>query len=343
MLNPRVWKAVAVSVLATLMAFPFTASAQTPGYTPSANYTTTLLEGVSGSMVSLGPSGQLAIAQDSWGGGGKITVYDTWKPGRQVIATFEAPEAATFQFFGGICWIDNNTIAFTENGSTSAAFSGNVQTGSVSRLTADGALPFAAQIIRRPSDGALLVVQAGGPGGNGVSMIKDGAVTTLASGLGTGYAAGIGFASDGSLLIGDSNDPDFMGNSGLLYKLDQDGTVTAVYDLAGGAGSGLADFVVLADGSVMAATGGTLTLLNNQLNYAAPFGSFDPGWNYVSAVTYHGGSFAPGGDGVLVVNGTFTPVAGVFAVQPVPEPASMLLLAAGLGGVAWRSRKRSRR
>lgn len=328
------------SLCALLMA-PSVAVAQVAGYTPPTGYRTFSLN-LAGGTVAISPTGKLAVATGRFGGGATITVYDRIVPqDRQVIATISSSQ---WQFFGGLAWRDDDTLLFSENGDLDTVLEWSLNTNTVTPLAPQGSLPNVADIAIVGSQ--VLALGADGPNQNRLYAITNGSVSLLVNGYGTGYAGGLGFRDD-LLYAGDTNDPNFVGNPGQIFRYqpvyDANGQIVGAnfvdsLSLASGGGSGIVSFVFDSEGDLIATTQRTLTQLRNGV--AIPFGTFSGNFPFPTSIAYFGTRFEPfSGNGILVVNGSFTEVGGLFAITPVPEPSSFFLLSVGLAGLALRKRR----
>jgi len=314
--------------------------AQVNGYQPPAGYRAIPLN-LNGGLVAISPSGKMAIARGRFGGGGTITLYDRVKrQGRQITATFQQSQ---WQFFGGLAWQDDNTLLFGENGDLDTIFRLDTQTGVHQPLAPSGSLTDVAELLQVGNE--IFALTAGGPGVNRLYHVRGGTASLLLDGYGTGYGAGLGYANN-RLYLGDTNDPDFMGNPGQIWRYElmfQNGNVTGVQfvdtlSLSGGNGAALVSFAIDSEGDLIGSTQHTLTHLRN--SHASPFGQFSGAFPFPTSLAYTGSRFEPfEGDGLLVVDGAFTGVGGLFAVTPVPEPGTLLILSAGLFGLKIRRRK----
>lgn len=314
--------------------------AQVNGFQPPAGYRAFSLQ-MPGGIVAVSPHGKMAVARGQVGGGATITVYNRVKrQGRQVIATFQRPE---WQFFGGLVWKDDHTLLFGENGNLDTVYELNTQNGIPTPLAPEGSLPDVSDLTIL--SGNVLALTASGTNANRLFRVGNGATTLLIDGFGTGYGAGIGYANH-LLYIGDTNDPHFMGNSGQVWRYEpqfQNGILTSVQwvdtlSLADGNGSGLVSFAFDSEGDFIGSTQTTMTHLRG--TSASPFGYFSGGFPFPASVAYTGSLFEPfTGDGLLIVDGSYTGVGGMFAITPVPEPSTLLMLSVGLFGLKVRRRK----
>jgi hypothetical protein len=312
---------------------------QLTGYTPPTGYRAFSLE-LGGGAVAISPSGRLAVARGRFGGGAEIIVYDRIGPeGRQVVATISDP---SWQFFGGLAWRDENTLVFSENGDLDTVLEWRIGTGA-SLLAPVGSVPNAADVYALGNQ--VLVLGADGPNTNKLYRVANGSAALIVNGYGNGYAGGLAL-HNGWLYLGDTNDPLFAGNPGQVFRyapvFDADGlligaNLVEALSLAGGGGSGLVSFVFDSEGDLLATTGRTLTQLRG--SDATPFGSFSGGFPFPTSIAYFGTRFEPfDGDGLLVVDGGFTDVGGLFAITPVPEPSALLGLMVGCALLARRRR-----
>ena len=285
--------------------------------------------GITGGEMAVSDSGLFAIAHDNFSGGATIDIYDKYSVGRQKITTVEAPSGTTFGTFGGLVWVDNNTLAFTENSQTNAAWSFSLASGTVSALTDINAIAAPAQIAYAGGN-SFYVVNASSPGTGGVSLINNGQVTTWASSIGTGYLGGIAVDASGKVYVGDTNDPFFTGNSGNILELGSNGQMLNTISLAAAAGSGCSSVLLLSDGSLLATTGNTIAEVVNGV--VTKWGQFDGNYDYGYGLTN-------AKDGSILVNGSFATPGSVVAATPAPEPASLALLCIGITALAARRRK----
>ncbi len=297
------------------------------GFTPIAGYEATDL-GITGSAIAISQTGKFAVAQDSPGGGATIQIYDRVPLGRTLLGTINSPIGDTWKFISALTWLDDDTLAIGESGDMDTAYSATLSTAS--RLAPIGSIPNIAG-LRVGFSGDLFATASNNPGAGAVYRVTGGAATLFAGGLGNGYLGGLEFGG-GHLLVADSNDPFFLGNPGQVLSLDSAGSPAGTSSLSGGGGSGLVDLALDSEGDLFATTGATLTMNGSN------FGFFDGFFPFPTFLAYHGNRFEPGdGDGMLVVNGAFTNVGGIFAIQPVPEP--MFLTAFGLALLLARRRK----
>ncbi|GBC92699.1 hypothetical protein HRbin15_01175 [bacterium HR15] len=315
--------------LVTLLWIPH-AWSQVAGYTPPTGYRAFSLE-LSGGVVAVSPSGRLAVARGRFGGGAEITLYDRIRPeGRQVIATLSD---SRYQFFGGLSWRDENTLVFSENGNLDTVLEWRIGIG-VAPLAPEGSIPNAADVFVLGNQ--VLVLGADGSHANKLYRVAGGTATVVVDGYGNGYAGGIGL-HNGQLYLGDTNDPNFAGNPGQVFRyeplFDPSGWLVGAnlidtVSLAGGNGSGLATFIFDSEGDLIASTGRSLTHLRGTT--ATPFGTFSGVFPFPSSLAYFGTRFEPfDGDGLLIVDGSFTAVGRLFAITPVPEPSALWSLVGG--------------
>ncbi len=317
-----------MAVLAAVaLSFPSLPSQSSAGFTAPGWSVSNL--GLTGSEMAVSTSGLFAVAQDSYSGAGTIVIYDKVGSGRTEVARIAAPSGQTFGTFGGLVWADNDTLAFTENANTSAAWSYTLSNNTLNALTSMNALASPAQITYAGS-GMYYVVNASAPGSGGVSLVNNGSVTAIATGLGTGYLGGIALDNLGNIFIGDTNDPNFTGNAGNILKISNTGAVLDTISLLNAEGSGCSSVVWLSDGSLLATTGSTVAKYAN--GTVTKWGAFDGSFDYGYGLT-------DGRDGSVLINGTFTSAGSVVQASPVPEPASMLLLAMGVTGLVARKRR----
>ncbi len=285
-------------------------------FTPATGYRTVDLD-LHGSAIAVSPSGKLAVGEDAFGGGAVIRVYDSVLPGRNLLYTLDAPSGHTWQFISALRWQDDDTLLIAENGGMDTAYSA-VGT-SVSALAPIGSVPSIAG-LSLGFGGELFASSATNPGTGPVYRIQSGTASVFADSLGTGYLGGLAFLDD-VLYVADTNDPLFMGNPGQVHRFAADGSYLGAVSLAGGGGSGVVDLVFDTEGDLIATTGATITVDNGSL------GSFSGSWAFPTFLAYTGTGFEPfAGTGMLLVNGTYTEVGGIFGITPVPEPATGLLL-----------------
>lgn len=321
------WQLFLFSGALTLVA----ASAQVNGFTPATGFRAFPLQ-LEGDLMAVSPDGKLAVAKGEFGGGATIKIYDRIRPqGRQLLTTLSRPE---WKFFGGLVWADTQHLIFGENGDLDTAFKWNVHTNQGHSLAPAGALPDVAEVLLFGE--GVLALTASGPQANGLHYVANGSAMELVSGIGNGYGAGLVSVS-GRIYTGDTNDPNFIGNPGQVFRFAPqyaNGSLTGLLleetlSLAGGNGSALGALAVDSEGDLFGTTQQTLTRLSNGI--AQPFGEFSGAFPFPTSLAYYGSRFEPfDGDGILIVNGQFTSAGDLFAVTPVPEPASLIALSIGL-------------
>ena len=285
-------------------------------FTPATGYRTVDLDLV-GSAIAVSPTGKLAVGQDAFGGGGVVHVYDSVLPGRNLLYTVAAPSGHDWQFFGALRWQDDDTLLIAENGDMDTAYAavGTV----VTALAPIGSIPSIAGLTLG-FGGELFASAATHPGTGTVYRIQSGTANVFADSLGTGYLGGIAFLND-VLYVADTNDPFFSGNPGQVHRFASDGSYLGAISLAAGGGSGVVDILFDSEGDLIATTGSTLSLADGTL------GTFDGPWPFPTFLAYTGTGFEPfAGTGLLLVNGTYTEVGGIFGITPVPEPAAVAIL-----------------
>jgi hypothetical protein len=316
--NTMRFRSIVAPAVAALAACVAPAGAQETAFMPSAGFQARATD-LKGGGVALSPSGRLAIARDDTNGEATILIYSGLDPaGRSVLQTLRAPAGDRFRFFGGLLFRDDDTLLFAENGDMDTVYAGSVGTGQVQALVPKGSLPDAGPIALRPGDGLLFVGTASGPGKNGIFTVAEGQVTPFAAKLGVGFLGGLAFDPAGRLFAGDTADPDFAGKPGQVVELGPAGEVRRTISLAPGGGSGIAALVADSEGDLLACTGATLTHV--RLHGGARvsvFGRFSGDGAFPTGLLYRGTRFEPGsGDGLLLVNGSFTAVGGIFGVLP---------------------------
>ncbi len=302
-------------LILTCMALVLPAIGQTiTGYNNPTGFGSTNLS-ITGTEMAVSADGKLALAQDNSKGGATITVYDKVGLGRTALTTFTAPTGDKFKYISGIAWKDNDTLVFGENGDMKTVYSASLSSNSVARLVSIGSFSNIAQIALRPSDQMIFALLANGPGAGAVATLSNGVVSMYATGLGNGYLSGIAFRSDGALFVGDTNDPNFIGNSGQALRINSQGIVVEALSLAGAGGQGCYDIAFNSEGDLFATTGSNLSLIKNGTATAQAFGSFSGYYPFPTALELYRSN--------LLVNAQWTDVGGLFEVHPTPEPASL--------------------
>jgi hypothetical protein len=303
-----------------------TASADPPLFQPAAGYRATALD-LSGSALAISPSGRVALAHDQADGTATITVYDRLDPaGRKPLQTIKAPAGDTFRFFGGLAFRDDDTLFFSENGDMDTIYSASVGTGEVQALLPKKTLAGVADLALRHSDGLLFALVTPGPGQGAVYTVSAGQASPFAKGLGTGYVAGMAFSPTERLFVGDTADPAFAGKPGQILELGPGGEVTQTIPLAAGGGTGLGGLAIDAEGDLFASTGDSITEVRlNRGAQVREFGRFAGKGSFPGGLLFRGSRFEPeSGDGMLLVNGAFTSVGGLFAVTTTTEKPFLL-------------------
>lgn len=308
------WAPMALASVA-LLGFAHTSAAAVSGFNTFAGYEADDLA-ITADTFAVAPDGRFAV-----GKGSTITVYNHADPiGRAALATITSPGLKTL---GGLAFQRPDTLLVTDNTFLSGAiFSAAISSGTVSTLAAPGTANDVAQVRVRPTDGSAFAVLSHNPGHGAVVQVTPTGISPFAANLGTGYLGGVAFDGAGDLYVGDTNDPNFMGNAGKILQLNGAGALLGSTSLAGGGGHGVYD-VAGYDGDYYATTGNTLTRLN--AGAATQVGAFTGAFPFPTDV-------AIDSTGILV-NGNFTAVGGVFRVRPltnVPEPGSLTLLAMGI-------------
>ncbi|GMV36729.1 MAG: hypothetical protein AMXMBFR61_12370 [Fimbriimonadales bacterium] len=302
-------RAVAITLCA---AVAVTANA----FTPATGYRTVDLD-LFGSAIAVSPSGKLAVGEDAFGGGALIRVFDSVLPGRNLLYTITAPSGHNWQFLSALTWQDDETLIIAENGDMDTAYSAVGPT--VTPLAPIGSIPSIAGLTLG-FGGDLFATAATDPGTGTVYRLHSGTVTAFAGSFGTGYLGGIAFLDD-VLYVADTNDPFFLGNPGQVHRFASDGSYLGAISLADGGGSGVVDILFDTEGDLIATTGSTLTVNSVTL------GTFSGPWPFPTSLAYTGSGFEPfSGTGLLLVNGTFTEMGGIFGITPVPEPGAIALL-----------------
>ncbi len=285
-------------------------------FTPAIGYRTVDLD-INGSAIAVSPSGKLAVGEDAFGGGAVVRVFNSVLPGRNLLYTITAPSGHNWQFLAALTWQDDDTIFIAENGDMDTVYASVGTT--VTALAPVGSIPSISGLTLG-FGGELFAAGATDPGTGTVYHVQSGTATIFATSLGTGYLGGVAFLND-VLYVADNNDPFFMGNPGLVHRFASDGSYLGAISLAGGGGSGVVDILFDTEGDLVATTGTTITINGETL------GTFSGPWPFPTFLAYTGTGFEPfSGTGLLLVNGTFTEVGGIFGITPVPEPGAIALL-----------------
>jgi hypothetical protein len=275
-----------------------------------------------GAVLAVSPGGRAAVAQNASEGGATIVVYDRLEAGdRKLLQTVKAPAGEAFKFFGGLVFKDDDTLFFSENGVANTVYSASVGTGEVRALAPKGSLPSVADLAIRRSDGLLFALVTPGPGQGAVYTVSGGQASLFAKGLGIGYVAGLAFSPTERLFVGDTADPAFAGKPGQILELGASGEVVQAIPLAAGGGTGLGGLAVDAEGDLFASTGATITEVPLRRGAAAQaFARFSGMGPFPGELLFRGSRFEPAsGDGMLLVDGGFTDVAGFFEVTSTAE------------------------
>ena len=295
--------------------------AAAPAFQAEAGYRAAGLD-LKGSALAVSPGGRAAVAQDAADGGATIAIYDGLEPAnRKLLQTIKAPAGETFKFFGGLVFKDDNTLLFSENGVANTVYSASISTGEVQALAPKGSLPSVADLAIRRSDGLLFALATPGPGMGAVYTVSGGQATPFAKGLGIGYVAGLAFSPTERLFVGDTADPTFSGKPGQILELDENGAVVQSIPLGAGGGTGLGGLAIDAEGDLFASTGATITEVRLYRGaQVSTFGKFSGMGPFPGELLFRGSRFEPrSGDGILVVDGSFTGVGGLFEVTTTAE------------------------
>lgn len=308
-------RSLVAAVLAGCVGASGTAVAQQEAYLPAEGYRHQAT-GLKGMSVAVSPAGRVAVATGNAAGGGTIAVFSGLEADRKLLQTLKAPEGAVFKYFSGMLFRDDDALLFAENGDMDTVYEASVGTGAVRALAPRGSLPNVADLAIRPSDGVLFASTADGPGKNGIFTIGESGATPYARNLGVGYAGGMVFDAVGRLYLGDTADPDYSGKPGQILEIGADGAVRRAIPLAPGGGTGVGGLAVDAEGDLIASTGPTLTHVRlHRGTRVTPFGRFPGESPFPAGLAFRGSRFEAGsGEGLLLVNGAFTGVGGIFAV-----------------------------
>ncbi len=155
------------------------------------------------------------------------------------------------------------------------------------------------------------------------------AATAVQNGL--GYAAGLAALGD-RIFLGEVDASTFAGRISSLALPAANGART----LLAGALAGQGDLLIAADGSLLATASGFgvgsfVLRIDPHTGEATTLAS---GFGYATAIAEENGT-------IYVVDGDFAGLSHVFALTPVPEPASAALVLAGATAIAWCRRNRA--
>jgi hypothetical protein len=310
-------------------------------YTPPPGYQKTG-QSFAASAIAVAPNGRVAVGSDNFAGNATVKVYSSLAAvGGTPLATVTDP---TLKFITGIEFLDNNTIAFGENGDRDTAFAAVIPaspgTVAPTALAPNGSAPNLGDITVKA--GLVYATVANGPNAQGVGFNRlvrfnsNNTVPTVIDNFGTGYAGGVVADAAGNFLLTDTGT-----TSALVRRFKPDFTPLDTINLAAGNGSGAVDLVFDSDGDLFVSTGNTLTQVRFPGGAPAvtPFGAFGGDFPFPTFLAYTGSGFEPlNGTGKLIVSG-FTDEPGAFVIQ-TPEPATGLL---GFTAAALLARRRTRR
>jgi len=310
-------------------------------------------------------SGRLATVTYS-GTTANITLYDTYKTGRTVIGSASI-NAGGFVAASDITFASDNSLLVGENGTTGTLyrvdFSGDPQslTSAVTKFadhTFNGIQSIAVKgntvlvsgtdntsfgngdYYLRTLDLSSDVVNSG--------VITNGTIATLASAIqgniGDGYVGGTAITAAGNAVLL-QNGSDFFTGSAYVYDPNDPSSPT-IASLVGGQASGAYGITIGANGVAYVTTGAEIRMLTglDGSPVADTFGVFSEGaggFPFPTGIAYTGGSFGAfdsRNTGALIVNGQFTSVGGLFAIQSLPEPTTLAITAVG-GLLLLRRRK----
>lgn len=192
-----------------------------------------------------------------------------------------------------------------------------------------GALPGVADIALDPGDPSGNTLFATDSLANEVQRIALGSGTVTVLQDTTGFAAGV--AADASTLwFGDVAFDAFFNASGTVSAVAQPGSGAPAVLATGLAGQ--YDLELASDGSLLATAGGELVRIDPLTGATTTVAS---GFGFATGLFEAGGT-------IWVLDGGFPGVAAVFQLVPVPEPATLALLAGGLALLARPARSAAR-
>ena len=294
--------------------------------------------------LTVSSSGEMAtFSNDPGTGAVDLTLYNTWKNGRTALAT---ATNANWTFDTDPVFLNSTTVLFGDNTSSSTDtlwevnFS-NPASPVETQITSNGSLPHVEGVVPINATTALVSGQTTSAGDlylASVDLTKtSNNVTTLQSGIGTGFPGGPGISPAGSDLLVE----DTASGEGILHLFPASGPAS---DVPLDAGNGFGAFEVAIDpaGAAFVSTGNTITAVA-AIDSASPtvtqFAADQTPDAFLTSISFTGGAFNPGeaGDtGALIVNdATFEGIGAQAYAIIVPEPATLGLLAAvgilGLG------------